>query len=402
MMSKKYYFLLILLVPVFIGGCWWTDEDLFVNNIYDVNGTSFFDSCYPNAVSVYYSNGSTLCANVSGSTGGVTGSGSARYLAIWSNASHLIYSNIFEDKFNIVIENKDVFISKNLTVNDSIIFNDGTSMNTAISSSGSSNVSSIASSYNVPYMVNNTLINDSTITFKPNLGFGNVGINRDSPSYRLDVWGDMGELYAGRFLLSSNVTGMSALYASATSNLNNSGFTPSAIQARMTVASGTNREAIGLYGGVYTQDTNYNYTQTIQGLRFTAQHSGSGVLNQASGLVAFPYVSKGIITNAYAGYFYTWTAGGNMTNAYNVFIRSPTITGNTSTISNLYGLYIEKLKTASNVTNSYGIYQTDSADQNYLGGKLMLGSLNGTYTGGSAHVCVYNNGTLFSSESACP
>lgn len=33
---------------------------------------------------------------------------------------------------------------------------------------------------------------------------------------------------------------------------------------------------------------------------------------------------------------------------------------------------------------------------------VILGSLKGTYGSGSAHVCVYNNGTLFTSESACP
>jgi len=34
--------------------------------------------------------------------------------------------------------------------------------------------------------------------------------------------------------------------------------------------------------------------------------------------------------------------------------------------------------------------------------EIRLGDLSGSYTGGSAHVCVYNNGTLFASESACP
>lgn len=31
-----------------------------------------------------------------------------------------------------------------------------------------------------------------------------------------------------------------------------------------------------------------------------------------------------------------------------------------------------------------------------------LHDLEGTYTGGSAYVCVYDNGTLFASEVACP
>jgi uncharacterized membrane-anchored protein YitT (DUF2179 family) len=40
-----------------------------------------------------------------------------------------------------------------------------------------------------------------------------------------------------------------------------------------------------------------------------------------------------------------------------------------------------------------------SIDQNKA---VTLNGLSGTYTGGSAYVCVYNSGILYASETACP
>ena len=49
-----------------------------------------------------------------------------------------------------------------------------------------------------------------------------------------------------------------------------------------------------------------------------------------------------------------------------------------------------------------GLFYSAQNDTVGISGNVFIDKLQGTYTGGSAFVCVYNNGTLFSSEVLCP
>jgi hypothetical protein len=52
-------------------------------------------------------------------------------------------------------------------------------------------------------------------------------------------------------------------------------------------------------------------------------------------------------------------------------------------------------------TGNVGIGVTDPDTKLEVAGNIHIQDLEGTYTGGSAYVCVYNNGTLYTDESAC-
>jgi len=52
--------------------------------------------------------------------------------------------------------------------------------------------------------------------------------------------------------------------------------------------------------------------------------------------------------------------------------------------------------------NTFNIYTNKGSITLNSTSPVVVSSLIATYTGGSAHVCVYDNGTLFSSEGACP
>jgi hypothetical protein len=134
-----------------------------------------------------------------------------------------------------------------------------------------------------------------------------------------------------------------------------------------------------------------------------------------------PYSYRGQIiglTGANAGNVYTVTSAndGGSWNDLDYIAVTPSLTvsaGDTFEFLNATYSYIDHtgihtqeinlnndLKISHDGTNN--IFNSTGGLFVFTGANIVSPVLAGTYTGGSAYVCVYNNGTIYASESACP
>lgn len=134
------------------------------------------------------------------------------------------------------------------------------------------------------------------------------------------------------------------------------------IYSEATAASSTNssEEVFGLNGVARTAIGNSANHGSILGVRFSAQHRGTGLLQSAIGVNAYPYNgSTGTINNAFALYTRPWMATGTINNWYGVFIDSANLGAGT-------------------IGKTYGIYVKEPTARNYFAGNVGIGTNNPT------------------------
>jgi len=108
----------------------------------------------------------------------------------------------------------------------------------------------------------------------------------------------------------------------------------------------------------------------MYGCRFTAQHSGTGNVNNLIGLNAYPYVnsSGGTVTHARGYYVYPWMGNGTITNWSGINIGDDNI--GTGSMTNVYGIYLEEID--GGTSSNYAIYS--KGGDVYFGGNVGIGT----------------------------
>ncbi|MBF0387314.1 MAG: hypothetical protein HQL20_05600 [Candidatus Omnitrophica bacterium] len=227
--------------------------------------------------------------------------------------------------------------------------------------------------------------------------WGNMGIGVARPTNKLSVSGN------------ANITGNTDIDGNVAFGNNSSVGTNATINAARTLTSITNHE-IGINGGVsanvsgdtvksyrglqfYTEVPTgnvRNFSGSLDGSFASAEHYGSGTVNQAIGgfntvIASTPGGGKinvgfatfgdilnqgsGELTDGYAIYGSIENYGaGSIVNAYALYAASPRITA--GSITNNYGLYIANQTGAT--TSNYAVYSAGGT--NYFGGNTGIGT----------------------------
>jgi len=149
-----------------------------------------------------------------------------------------------------------------------------------------------------------------------------------------------------------DIIGSKFIYTSgATAGYGNIGLYSSATAAPSTPSSG---EVFAMQGIARTAYGNSTDQGSIFGIRFSAQHQGTGILNSAIAVNAYPYNGNtGRIKNAYSLYTKPWMSAGQIDNWYGLYIGNRTI--GTGTIDNLYGIYVQDVDAWSYFAGNVGI-----------------------------------------------
>lgn len=213
---------------------------------------------------------------------------------------------------------------------------------------------------------------------------GNVGIGL-SPSYRLHISAVANSTYCSAMSLASNVNGATTLIASfvSTAVTADAGYSRSAITADATdnPASASNRDLHALFGVVRTQIGGSQNHGTLFGLRFTAQHRGTGTVTALNGIFAYTYQdSAGTVTDARSVYTYPWQANASAvwTRWTGLELGTASVTG---TITTLRGIAMSDYTAGTNntlfgigtlTTGNWALYINSTKD-NYFAGKIGIG-----------------------------
>lgn len=139
-----------------------------------------------------------------------------------------------------------------------------------------------------------------------------------------------------------------------------------------TVNEGTYALVAGWFRAYKANTAELTSTMGLRGVQASAYNTGTGPITSAAAFV-------GIVQN---------TGTATIGTAYGLHLMTPTADAD-SLITTSYGVYIAAQKTTG-VTTGYGIWQAGTADTNYLGGHLGVGSspsatyrisMSGTHTG---------------------
>ena len=175
-----------------------------------------------------------------------------------------------------------------------------------------------------------------------------------------------------------------ALYYTSTAVTADAGYSRCAIYADSTdsPASNSDREVFALLGTTRTKIAGSTAHGNIYGLRFSAQHRGTGTLTGAHGIHAYVYMdSAGIITTANGIMVAPWFTAGTVTTFNGINVSAPSGTG--GTITNLRGISVSDYTVATNntlllfgtgTTGNWMIYG-NSTKQSCIGGNLRIGGV---------------------------
>ena len=119
-----------------------------------------------------------------------------------------------------------------------------------------------------------------------------VGIGMTSPTAKLDVLGTTNSTYGVYSSLTSNVSGSASIYGNYVNTTTSGGYNRAAVYASALANPGADAsvETFGILGMAKTNADSYNHT-SLYGLRFTAQHNGTGSVSNLFGSHVYPYSS---------------------------------------------------------------------------------------------------------------
>lgn len=199
---------------------------------------------------------------------------------------------------------------------------------------------------------------------------GSVGIGDSTPSYPLDVTGNVnvtGSIGVGSATpIAATIIGAANTF---TGNAGIIGITASPVITDATLTG--SRTYYGVYGNVASSLTTIGaYTQNMNAVYGRAQYTGTGTAATSRGTYGHTQnTGTGTITSAYGVYGLTdiTNASGTMTSAYGLY-ADVNNTGS-GTITTGYGVYIGDVSG----TTDYGLYQVGATDVNYFAGDVGIG-----------------------------